>query len=129
MDTITKFMVPGIVFLLTLASGFWLSHAGKPLNGIIFNIHKLIALGAVVATAVQLSKLLKAGQIQVLLIILIVVAALSVVALFVTGALMSLDKPAYETFLVIHQIAPVLVLLAMGATVYLLHTGYQLLVE
>jgi len=117
MDMITKFTVPGIVFLLTLASGFWLSHAGKPLNSAIFNIHKLIALGAVVATAVQLSKLLKAGQIQVLLIVFIVVAALSVVALFATGALMSLNIPAYETFLVIHQISPALVLLAMGATI------------
>ena len=129
MDAIMKFTIPGIVFLLTLASGFWLSRAGKPLNGVIFNIHKLIALGVVVATAVQLSKLLKTGQIQVLLIVLIVIAVLSVVALFATGALMSLDKPAYEIFLVIHQIAPVLVLLAMGTTIYLLNTGYKPLVE
>lgn len=63
MDAITKFTIPGIVFLLTLASGFWLSRGGKPLNGVIFNIHKLIALGAVVATAVQLFKLLETGQI------------------------------------------------------------------
>ena len=129
MDAIMKFTIPGIVFLLTLASGFWLSRAGKPLNGVIFNIHKLIALGVVVATAVQLSKLLKTRQIQVLLIVLIVIAVLSVVALFATGALMSLDKPAYEIFLVIHQIAPVLVLLAMGTTIYLLNTGYKPLVE
>ena len=81
------------------------------------------------ATAVQLSKLLKTRQIQVLLIVLIVIAVLSVVALFATGALMSLDKPAYEIFLVIHQIAPVLVLLAMGTTIYLLNTGYKPLVE
>ncbi len=32
MGIVTKFVVPGTVFLLTLASGLWLSRAGKPLN-------------------------------------------------------------------------------------------------
>ena len=38
MDITSKFITPGIVFLLTLVFGFWLSNAGKPYNGILFNI-------------------------------------------------------------------------------------------
>ncbi len=59
MDTFSKFMTPEIVFLLTLVFGVWLSLACKPYNGILFNIHKLIALGAVIATAMQLYKILE----------------------------------------------------------------------
>jgi hypothetical protein len=120
MDTFSKFITPGIVFLLTLVFGVWLSLAGKPYNGILFNIHKLIALGAVIATAMQLYKILKNTDIQVLVIALVIVAGLCVVALFVTGALMSLGKLSYDVMLAIHKIAPVLVVIAMAVTVYLL---------
>jgi hypothetical protein len=30
MELTNRFIIPGILFLLTLAFGFWLSHAGKP---------------------------------------------------------------------------------------------------
>ena len=53
MDIAARFVTPGIVFLLTLASGLWFEPRGKPLNAAIFTVHKLIALGAVAATAIQ----------------------------------------------------------------------------
>ena len=53
MDTVARFVTPVIVFLLTLASGFWLSRSGKPLKTGSFTLHKLIALAAVVVTALQ----------------------------------------------------------------------------
>jgi hypothetical protein len=60
LDTVSRFIIPGSVFLLTLVSGVWLSCSGKPLNTGIFTVHKLIALGAVVATAIRTSK--RAGR-------------------------------------------------------------------
>ncbi|MBL0344268.1 hypothetical protein [Candidatus Villigracilis affinis] len=33
MDVLSNFLTLGIVFLLTLAFGFWLSRIGKPYNG------------------------------------------------------------------------------------------------
>ena len=41
METLSKFTAPGVVFILTLIFGFWLSSTGKPYNGVLFNIHKL----------------------------------------------------------------------------------------
>lgn len=105
MDTLSKFTTPGIIFLLTLAFGVWLSLAGKPYNGILFNIHKLIALGAVILTAVQLFEVLKDTGIQVVPILLIVVAVACAIALFATGALMSQGKLNYEVMLTIHKLA------------------------
>ena len=120
MDTITKFTAPGIVFLLTLAFGVWLSNSGKPYNGILFNAHKLIALGAVILTAVQLFEVLKDTSLQVVPILLIVIAVVCVIALFATGALMSLGQLNYDTMLTIHKVAPVLVAIVMAVIVYLL---------
>ena len=119
MDIITKFANPGIVFLLTLVFGVWLSHSGKPYNGVLFNIHKLIALGAVILAAVQLFKMLQDTGIQVVPILLIVVIVACAIALFATGALMSMEKLNYNVMLTIHRIAPILAVIAMAVTIYL----------
>ena len=60
MNTPSNFITPGIAFLLTLAFGLWLSLAGKPYNGLLFNTHKLIALGAVVVTSMQIYQVSRA---------------------------------------------------------------------
>jgi hypothetical protein len=117
---LAKFTVPGVVFLLALASGFWLSRSGKPLKTGIFTVHKLIALAAVIATAMQTYNALKGAEIQAILVALLIAAAAGVLALFATGALMSMNKPAYSGLLAIHNIAPVLAVIAMALTIYLL---------
>ncbi len=120
MDIAARFVTPGIVFLLTLASGLWLSRAGKPLNAAIFTVHKLIALGAVAATAIQAYNALKIVDVENIFITLLVLIGLCVVALFVTGALMSAEKPGYRSLLTIHRIAPLLAVVAGVAVIYLL---------
>ncbi len=110
---LSKFLLPSIVFILTLVFGFWLSHAGKPYNVPLFNVHKLIALGAVVATVIQLVKLLKGADALALVIVLLIVAALCVIALFASGALMSMGKLDYALMLTVHRIAPVVLVIAM----------------
>ena len=113
MDTISRFILPGILFLLTLASGIWLSNSGKPLNTVIFTIHKLIALAAVVLVVIYISNILKGMEIQALTISLLAIAGLCVLGLFASGALISLGKLNYEISLSIHRIAP---LVAAAAT-------------
>ena len=119
-DTVAKFIAPGIVFLLTLVSGVWLSRSGKPLNTAIFTVHKLIALGAVIVTAIQTYNALKSAETQAILIALLIVTGVCVLALFATGALMSMEKPGYNMLLIIHNVAPVVAVIAMAVTVYLL---------
>jgi len=123
MATPSKFLAPGILLLLTLVFGVWLSLSGKPYNGILFNIHKLIALSAVVVTGIQLYQLFKGTPIQVPLIVLIILAGLCVLALFFSGAMMSTGKLDYQLMLTIHRIALILITLVMAVTVYLLTGG------
>lgn len=114
MHILYQFAVPGGLFILTLALGFWLSRLGKPYNGILFNAHKLIALGAVVVTAIQMVKLLRGMETQALVTVLLVVVALCVIALFVSGALMSAGKLEYNLMLAIHRVAPFVLVVGLG---------------
>jgi hypothetical protein len=120
MDTVAGFVTPGIVFLLTLASGLWLNRSGKPLKTGIFTVHKLIALAAVVVTALRIYNALTILEVDPIIIALIVVIGLCVVALFATGALMSAEKPGYRSLLTIHNLAPLLAVIAGVAVIYLL---------
>jgi len=110
-----------IVFLLTLASGLWLSRSGKPLKTGIFTVHKLIALAAVVVTTLRTYNALKITAVQPSVIALVIVIGVCAVVLFVTGALMSADKPGYRSLLTIHNIAPLLVVIAGILAIYLLN--------
>lgn len=113
-----RFIIPGGLFLLTLVFGFWLSHAGKPYNTLLFNVHKLIALGGVVLAGIQIFKTLRSPVL--LLIALLVVSALCVIALFVSGAMMSAGKLDHALMLTIHHIALVVLTLCCGLALYLL---------
>jgi hypothetical protein len=120
MGLAAKFVIPGVLFILTLVFGFRLSRSGKPYRGLIFNIHKLIALAAVIVAAIQTFNALKIGEAQPILIVLLIVIGLCAVALFVTGALMSAKHATGRALLTIHSIAPLLTVLAAIGVLYLL---------
>ncbi len=121
MNIVSTYLAAGIAFILTLAFGVWLSRMGKPYNGVIFNIHKLGALAAVILTVLPIYRALTApGDPQILPILLIVLAAACVVALFASGALMSLNKWSYKMMLALHQAGPAVALIAVVWAMYLL---------
>jgi hypothetical protein len=94
--------------------------AGKPLNTVIFTIHKLLALGAVITGGLRIAMALKIAPPPVLGVIMLILAGICVIALFATGALMSMDKPNYAFLKIVHQIALVLATFALPLVVYLL---------
>jgi hypothetical protein len=120
MDLPTGLPYPGLGFLLTLVFGFWLSRRGRPYNGLLFNIHKLIALASVILAATRIYQLLKPLDIQAPIAILLVISALSVVALFLSGALMSANQGEYRTIKLIHNASPFILVLSAACTAYLL---------
>ena len=125
----SKTTICGLLVLLTLVSGVWLSHSGKPFNSMIFTIHKLLALATVIIIGVNVYHLFRAidGNTLVALSV-IAVSGLLFLTLFISGALLSLipagllslEKPLPEIILKIHQVAPLLALVSSTATFYLL---------
>jgi hypothetical protein len=123
MDVASKFITPSVIFLLTLAFGVWLSKIGKPLNTVIFTAHKLIALAAVIFTGITIYSLIKNLEIHFFIIALIIAVGLCIVALFASGTVLSLDMPTQNIPLIIHRIAPLLAVVCMAMTIYLISGG------
>lgn len=120
MEIISRLLNPILGFLLTVVFGFWLSRRGKPYHGLLFNVHKLIALATVILVVMAISQVFKVMDVGTLIVLLLVLAALSVIALFVSGALMSAGKAEYHAMKLIHNISPFILVLTMGYAVYLL---------
>jgi hypothetical protein len=121
METASQFITPAIILLMTLAFGFWLSHEGKPYQGLLFNGHKLIALAGVVLAGIQFNKILH--TFDGLLITLLVLMVLCVIALFTSGALMSAGKLDYAPMLAVHRAAPVVLVIGWGLSLFLLKSS------
>lgn len=118
MDVASRFVLPGALLLTTYASGFWLTALGRPYQGLPFNLHKLIALGAVVFAVVRFYDLFKGGPVPFVVLLLMMLGIASVVALFATGALLSVGSVPHAPLLVVHRVALVALPLAavpMGA--------------
>ena len=120
MSIVSKIISSGLLFFFTIVTGIWLSNSGKPLNSLILNIHKLIALGSVIFIVIVIRNLLKnAGSSQVILT-LIIMTGLFVLALFVSGALLSFGKPVNNIILTIHAVTPIPAVITTAMIIYLL---------
>lgn len=120
MSTTVRAVGAGLFFLLIFLSGFWLSHAGKPYNGIIFNIHKLIGLAAGVFLGIVVYQVHRAAPLGPAQVAALVVAVLLTVATVAAGGLASLSTPMPTAFLTLHRLLPYLTTLSVAATLYLL---------
>lgn len=113
MSEFSNFLSPALIFMLTVAFGFWLRKKGKPYNGLLFNVHKLLALGNVIITAMVVSRMAENMHMPIAMVVLLFLAALSVIALFGTGALMSIEKLDYSLVRMIHRISIAVLVLVM----------------
>jgi hypothetical protein len=114
-------IVGAVLFCLFIfLSGFWLSRSGKPYKEIIFNVHKLIALAAVVLFVITMYRTNQVSALSTIELIAGVVTGLFFIGLFVTGALLSIDRPMPAIVLKLHHIIPYLAVLSTAITLYLL---------
>jgi len=116
-----KLIAGGIMLLLTLISGFFVTHAGRPLNTALFSLHKISALAATVLLVLLVWQFHQNGvPISDLTLVLILISELCFLALFVSGAFLSFEKEFPIIVLKIHQITPILSLLCSSAAIYVM---------
>lgn len=108
----------GLLFLFIFLSGYWLSHSGKPLNGIILTIHKLISLAAVVLLVITIHQANQVAQLGARELSAGVVTGLLFLGTIATGGLLSTAKPMPAAILRLHQITPYLTVLSTAVTLY-----------
>jgi hypothetical protein len=103
-------LFPTIILLVVIAGfGIWVNRVGKPYPVVLFNFHKLIALGALILTGVRLFRFDPLATFPNVILILISLAGLSVIVLFATGAVMSIQPEVKPVFQWIHGISMVIV--------------------
>ena len=124
----SRIVICGVLLVLTLVSGVMLSQSGKSTNSLIFNVHKLIALGTVILFGVGIYQLHKVGGIHTLHVVAFAITGAFFLTLIVSGGLLSLvsgtqvsvSESALQAALRIHRIAPLLALVASTVSLYLL---------
>ena len=119
----SKVAYAGIGFLLTLISGVVLSKIGRPLNSAVFGAHKIIAVGTIVLIGLNIRDLAQVVGLQAVHPALIWGTGLLLLALVVSGSLLSFDKLVLPLTLRVHQIVPLLALVFSALSIYLLANG------
>jgi hypothetical protein len=120
MNITMKITTVGVLFLLIVLSGVWLTNTGKPYNPVVFNVHKLISVAGVIVTGIFVYKLLRSIEISPLLWTVTIVTGLLFIILLVTGGLLNLDKPFYDLMRTIHRITPAISIILTIVIFYLL---------
>jgi hypothetical protein len=125
---ISKNIGIGVLVLLVFLSGFWLARSGKPYSPVIFTVHKLIALGAVILLGMLVSSIHRTAPLQAAHWLAVTCTALCLLALFITGGLLSIEKAIPGFVLKIHRMLPYLAVIAIAVSSYLLIVKRNLLV-
>jgi len=108
-----------ILFIITVIAGIVLSLLGRPLNTALFNVHKLIGIGMVILSVIAFIRLFKLetlpeGPVK----LLVVVAAISIIALIATGGLLSFDKFSGKFIVILHAISTVVAGSSLGILLF-----------
>lgn len=126
--TNSQTLYTGVFFLFILLSGFWVSRAGKPYNSLIFNIHKLIGLGAgiyLIRTVYLTSQAapLDAGQwasiVITVFLFLVTVAAGGLLSILDAGNLQTMSQSTRKAITLVHKFSPYVIIVSTGVTLYL----------
>lgn len=115
-----RIMGIALVLVVIFASGFWLSRAGRPINSLLVNFHKLIALGLAVCLAVTAYRMHQADSLSGTELAVVVVTGALFLASGILGGLVSLEKPPPAILVRLHLILPILTAVSTAATLYLL---------
>jgi hypothetical protein len=116
----SKILITGAFFVFILASGFWLSRLGRPINTIVLTIHKLISVAAVVYLVINVYRINQVTPLTTLEIVACAVAILLFLVMIATGGLLSVEKEMPAFVHTIHRVTPYLVILSTATALYLL---------
>lgn len=109
-----------LVLVAVLVTGFWLSRAGRPINSLLLNVHKLMALGVAVYLAVMAYRLHQAANLSSMEVTLVVVTGALFLASGIIGGLVSLEKPPPTILARLHLVLPILTAVSTAATLHIL---------
>jgi hypothetical protein len=109
----------GSLFVLTFAFGYLVGRKPKPYNGLLFTVHKLIALGAGAGWARTMYELHRAAPLAPAAWIAAITTVVVFVMTVIAGGLTSLDRPMPAGLGVVHKVLPYVTALACAVSLFL----------
>jgi hypothetical protein len=106
-------------FLLMILSGIWLRRRGKPYNKLIFTLHKIMTLLNILFVARYVILLKNTIEIAPHTLTMMWLSLAFFVVSFISGALLSFEKPMPDALTILHRISALLVTILTGVTIYL----------
>jgi hypothetical protein len=107
-------------FVLMLFSGIWLRTKGKPYNKLIFALHKIMTILTILFVARYIILLKNSVEMMQLIITLFWISVAFFAISFISGALLSFEKPMPDALNKLHRLSALLVTILGGVTVYLI---------
>jgi hypothetical protein len=117
--TLLRVVGAGLFFLFIFLSGIRLSRSGRPLNGTILTIHKLVALAAAVFFVITIYQMNQVATLSATELVASALTGFVFLGTGISGGVLSTDKPKPAALLRVHQIAPFLTVLSTAGTLYL----------
>ena len=115
-----RFILPCILLVFSIITGFWLSKKGRPLNNAVFSLHKIIAVAAIVFIAMQIYREWKGGGLHDFAFLSIIATGFLFFIVLVSGAFLSFDKFANIVLRIIHRFAAILFTAGVAFAIYML---------
>jgi hypothetical protein len=113
-----KLVFTTLLFIIVFISGIMLSKYGRPLNVVIFTIHKVISLLALIPVIIVIYKLLRGVDIKALDYSIILVTSIFFISAIITGGLLSIEKMTNNLILISHKVLSLLTLISIAVTFY-----------
>mgnify|MGYP006953739444 CR=1 FL=1 len=103
-----KLILSAVFVLLMIVSGFTVSRTGRPYNGLLFTIHKLISLGTLVYLVINFNRVDREILFSMPVILVCLLTAILFISLFATGGMLSAMKSPSAFIERTHHILPYL---------------------
>lgn len=113
-----RIILTGLLFAGILVSGLVLSRNGKPYSMVLFNIHKLAALGTAVYLAVSVIRIHRVAPLGGPALAVWILSAVCFVILAASGGVVSAVKNYPPVVHTLHQFAPYLAVISAGLGIY-----------
>ena len=118
-SNIIRIIITGVLFIIMSLFGIWLSNSGTPYNIVLLSVHKILALLTAIAIIVTMIYLLKGVEIKAFYIILIIVSGIIFLISFVSGVLLTFDKPVSALILNTHKITSIVTAISTVLMIFL----------
>ena len=113
-----RLIFAALLFVFVFISGIWLSKYGRPLNVVIFTIHKLISILTLILTVIVIYTLQRGVDLKTFDYYLLIITSVFFISAIITGGFLSIEKLTNNAMLISHKILSLLTVISVAFTIY-----------